>query len=214
MAAAGRWAWAAGARDTRQRWPPDPGSDRPSCGCLWLAALFLGALLQSIARAVWVPRRIRALTRLRSRLRGGGCPDRRGEQLSSPTSAAAEKARRRANRAVKCPVLLLLFVQGATGNSPPPSPPPPSPSPPPPSPPPPSPSPPPSLLPPSPSPPGPPCLDAFLEFRCHMRCHRQHGWDCKQGCEKTGTIIRTINQCKDECSDGLSTCKSSCIACN
>ena len=89
---------------------------------------------------------------------------------------------------------------------------PPSPSPSPsPSPPPPSPSPPPlSPSPPQSPPPGPPCLDAALTFRCHMRCHRQIGWACKQGCEKTGTI----NQCKEQCSDSLSKCKSSCIACN
>ena len=94
-----------------------------------------------------------------------------------------------------------------------PSPPPPSPSPPPlsPSPPPPSPSPPPPSpsLPPSP-PPGPPCLDGALTFRCHTRCHRQNGWACKHGCKKTGTI----NQCEEQCSDSLSKCKSSCIACN
>ena len=37
--AAGRWAWAAGAWDTRQRWPPDPGSDSRRRGCSTFSAL-------------------------------------------------------------------------------------------------------------------------------------------------------------------------------
>ena len=54
------------------------GADPPGHS-LWLAALFLGALLQSIARSLWMQRRIRALARRLSRIRRGS--SRRAERL-------------------------------------------------------------------------------------------------------------------------------------
>ena len=54
------------------------GADPPGHS-LWLAALFLGALLHSIARSLWTQRRIRALARRLSRIRRGS--SRRAERL-------------------------------------------------------------------------------------------------------------------------------------
>ena len=59
----------------------------------------------------------------------------------------------------------------------------------------------------------PPCLDASATFKCQQKCHRQHGWACQTACKKDATK-KEKKKCKKRCAESLSTCKSSCIACD